>query len=339
MSALPRALGQEEESGTPKVTPLLLLTGFLGSGKTTLLNRWLASPGHPRIGVVVNEFGQVGIDGKLLPGTGILELSNGCVCCVRGTELWESALELVDRAGAEVLVVETSGLVEPQALLTQYELLPTHMADRLTLRGLVCVVDPQFVGEAVQRRSEARHQLELADRVLMSKLDLASAEELLSAHRLLDDLAVTSDRAGLSLRSSDHDVAEVLRWAFLPRTEPRRKRTMEVRHGASQLAAVSVRVKDPLLASPLHALLSELPGNILRAKGFVKIYDGPGLPLRDQIVHLAGHRVELQTPSPEVQAVLPTEGALVFIGEHLDESWLRLRLSACAAPLAAESAT
>ena len=90
---------------------------------------------------------------------------------------------------------------------------------------------------------------------------------------------------------------------------------------------------------PLHALLSELPGNILRAKGFVKIYDGPGLPLRDQIVHLAGHRVELQTPSPEVQAVLPTEGALVFIGEHLDESWLRLRLSACAAPLAAESAT
>ncbi|MBL8632129.1 MAG: GTP-binding protein [Myxococcales bacterium] len=334
MSALSPALGQEEESGTSPVTPLLLLTGFLGSGKTTLLNRWLASPGHPRIGVVVNEFGQVGIDGKLLPGTGILELSNGCVCCVRGTELWESALELVDRAGAEVLVVETSGLVEPQALLTQYELLPKHMASRLTLRGLVCVVDPQFVAEAVERRAEARHQLELADRVLMSKLDLASAEELLSAHRLLTDLAVTSDRAGLSLRSSDQEVAEVLRWAFQPRQEPRRKRaSLEVRHGASQLAAVSVRLPHPLLEPPLRVLLSELPGTILRAKGFVKLYDGPGLPLRDQIVHLAGHRVELQTPSPEVLAALPPEGALVFIGEHLDESWLRLRLSACTAPL------
>ena len=63
------------------------------------------------------------------------------------------------------------------------------------------------------RRGEARQQIELADRVLLSKLDLASAEELLAAHRLLDSLAATSDRVGLSLRSSDAEIAEVLRWA------------------------------------------------------------------------------------------------------------------------------
>ena len=327
----------EEESASTSVTPLLLLTGFLGSGKTTLLNRLLRSPGHPRIGVVVNEFGQVGVDGKLLPGSGIMELANGCVCCVRGTELWESALDLADRAGAEVLIVETSGLVEPQALLTQYELLPPAMAARIDLRGLLCVVDAQFVGEAVTRRAEARQQIELADRVLLSKLDLASAEELLAAHRLLDSLGATSDRVGLSLRSSDAEIAEVLRWAFGPRGQhSRRKRSgEEKRHGASQLQAVSVRLPGPLLGPPLQKLLDELPGEVLRAKGFVRLYEGPSHAERLMVVQLAGHRVELTEAPEEVRAAVQEhgDGALVFIGEHLDESWLRLRLSACAAQL------
>jgi G3E family GTPase len=330
------ARSDAEESASPPVSPLLLLTGFLGSGKTTLLNRLLSSPGHPRIGVVVNEFGQVGIDGKLLPGSGILELSNGCVCCVRGTELWESALELVDRAGAEVLIVETSGLVEPQALLTQYELLPAAMAARIDLRGLLCVVDVLQVSDSVQRRPEARQQIELADRLLLSKLDVASPEDLLRAHQLLDELSAATDRVGLSRKSSDHEVAEVLRWALGPRGEhSRRPRPVsELRHGSSQLQAVSVRLPRPLLGPPLQQLLDELPGDVLRAKGFVRLYQGAEQAERLMVVQLAGRRVELSEASAEVRAAAAGEGALVFIGEHLDESWLRLRLSACAAPLA-----
>ncbi|MFO0658028.1 MAG: GTP-binding protein [Polyangia bacterium] len=324
-----------EESATPIVTPLLLLTGFLGSGKTTLLNRLLSSPGHPRIGVVVNEFGQVGIDGKLLPGTGIMELANGCVCCVKGTELWESALELVDRAAAEVLIVETSGLVEPQALLTQYELLPSRLADRLSLRGLLCVVDALFVHEAVHRRPEAKQQIELADRLLISKLDLASADDLLNVHGLLDSLSATTDRVGVSLGSTDLEIAEVLRWAMAPLAKkPVRPRPASgARHGGTQLSAVSVRLPFPLLLLPLRRLLDELPGDVLRAKGFVWLYDPARKEKTLHVVQLAGHRVELTAASDEVRAATGEDGALVFIGERLDESWLRLRLSACAATL------
>ena len=329
----------EEESALPPVTPLLLLTGFLGSGKTTLLNRLLCSPGHPRIGVVVNEFGQVGIDGKLLTGSGILELASGCVCCVRGTELWESALELVDRAGAELLIVETSGLVEPQALLTQYELLPTKLAARIELRGLLCVVDALHVKESLLRRPEVRQQIERADRLLLSKLDLVSAEELLRTHRLLDELGASTDRVGLSLHSTDSEVAEVLRWALGPRGEhsQRQRSASEVRHGARQLQAVSVRLPQPLLEPPLRQLLDELPGEVLRAKGLVRLYEGAQEPERLMVVQLAGRRVELCEASPESKAHAVTDGALVFIGEQLDESWLRLRLSACQAPICRKS--
>ncbi len=325
------AISDAEESATPKVTPLLLLTGFLGSGKTTLLNRLLSSPGHPRIGVVVNEFGQVGIDGKLLPGTGIMELSNGCVCCVKGTELWESALELVDRAGADVLIVETSGLVEPQALLTQYELLPERLAERLELRGLLCVVDALFVGEAVTRRTEARQQIELADRLLISKLDLATSLDLRKVHELLDSLSAASDRAGMSVSSTDGEMAEILRWAMGGRTSHSRNRRPQTggRHGATQLQAVSVSLPGALLLVPLRRLLDELPGEVLRAKGFVWIYDPDSQTRTLMVVQLAGHRLELTEASAEVRAATRGDGALVFIGEHLDESWLRLRLSAC----------
>ena len=101
MSALPRALGQEEESGTPKVTPLLLLTGFLGSGKTTLLNRWLAQaaqqPQAPRIAVLVNDFGAIHIDAALVQqaGSDAIALSNGCVCCAIGDDLSDALQALL----------------------------------------------------------------------------------------------------------------------------------------------------------------------------------------------------------------------------------------------------
>src|SRR4051794_24369134 len=91
-------------------TPLLLITGFLGSGKTTLINRWLRQQTGVRLGVVVNEFGQIGIDGALLGPGDILELSDGCVCCAKGTELWEAAVSLIDRAAATHVLVETSGV-------------------------------------------------------------------------------------------------------------------------------------------------------------------------------------------------------------------------------------
>ena len=356
----------------PGQTPFLLVTGFLGSGKTTLINRWLRCTSGPRLGVVVNEFGQVGIDGALLQqrgdGRAILELANGCVCCVRGTEMWDAALELVDRAGAEVILIETSGLVEPEALLQQYDLLPAEMARRVDLRGLLCVVDPLQVEEAITRRAEALHQIEHSDCMLLNKLDCATPTQVRAAHGLLDRLGASRERAGLSLDASDDTVAGILRWALTSqdrRAIPHDKRPacpacdgphdaaadagstphahacQAAPHGGKQLMAVSLHEAQPLLREPLLQLFSDLSGSaanaeaptggphgdVLRAKGIVRVLDSDNKP-QLAAVHLAGHQIELQ-PLQANPDTLPTGSTLVFIGEDLDEPWLRIRLSAC----------
>lgn len=345
-----------ESARKAAATPLLLITGFLGSGKTTFINRLLALPRsftalQPRLGVVVNEFGQIGIDGALLAqaagdsGTGIMELANGCVCCIRGTEMWESALELVDRAGAEVLLVETSGLVEPRILLEQYRLLPDKTKSRIDLRGLLCAVDALHVRDSIDKRLEVTQQLTLADRLLLTKLDVASAAQVADAHQLLDELKATSERASISFGSTEAEVANVLRWALGPRVE--KKKTAKShdhdhddhdhrhdhRHGGRQLAAVSLHEAQPLLAAPLLQLLRELSGDVLRAKGIVRVLGAPWQSASDQAetvaaLHLAGRRVELQPLTPS-STPLPEGSTLVFIGESIDENWLRLRLSGC----------
>lgn len=355
-----------ESSRKAAATPLLLITGFLGSGKTTFINRLLALPRsftalQPKLGVVVNEFGQIGIDGALLAqaagdsGTGIMELANGCVCCIRGTEMWESALELVERAGAEVLLVETSGLVEPRILLEQYRLLPEKTRSRIDLRGLLCVVDVLHVRESIDKRTEVLQQLTLADRLLLTKLDVADASQVADVHRLLDELKATSERACISFGSAEAEVANVLRW-MLSRVEKKAAESHDhdsehhdhehdsdhdPRHRGRQLSAVSMHESQPLLAAPLIQLLRELSGDVLRAKGIVRVLGAPwqtGTVSESTetvaALHLAGRRVELQ-PLPPSKTPLPEGSTLVFIGESIDENWLRLRLAGCRSRLIA----
>ena len=335
-------------------TPLVLITGFLGSGKTTLINRLLQLPGPPKLGVVVNEFGQIGIDGALLAGTEILELANGCVCCVKGTEMWESASELILRAGAEVLLVETSGMVEPGVLLAQYDLLPAPLRERIELRGLLCLVDVRHIQEARTRRSEVDAQLRLADRLLFTKGDISRPEELAAAHQLLDELGASTDRAGVTPTTPLGEVKNLLRWA-LGKGAAKKPAKVHVHHeapdakacsadeprhhhagpsGGQQLVAVSLQEPRPLLAAPLQQLLRELPGEVLRVKGLVRVLElepsGQSV-LRLCVLQLAGRIVELVPASPATASAAPPGSTLVFIGEALDESWLRLRLSACCA--------
>lgn len=327
-------------------TPILLLTGFLGSGKTTLLNRLLRTPTGARLGVVVNEFGQVGIDGALLGPGDIVEMSDGCVCCAQGTELWEAALSLVDRAGATQLVVETSGIAEPAALQQQFDELPDSLHRRLDLLGTLCVVDVLHVRDSVARREEARRQILQAGRILLSKLDLCDAAGLEAAHRLLDELGAVTDRAGLLPGASAAELQQTLRWALLPgaaRAPGAERATGNGRASGTerasgngrprhsrQLGAVSLRQAAPLLGGPLQRLLLELPGEVLRAKGFVRLAGG-----ELAVVQLAGRRVELRPCTPEEAQRAPAESVLVFIGEGLDEDWLRMRLSACSVAQAA----
>jgi G3E family GTPase len=326
--------------------PLLLVTGFLGSGKTTLINRWLRTRTGAKLGVLVNEFGQIGIDGALLGPGDVLELSDGCVCCASGRELWESARDLGARSGVTHLLVETSGIADPGVLLQQYEELPTALLSSFELRGVLCLVDTLHIEASLARRAEARRQVLEADRLILSKADLCPGERLAEVHTLLDEMGATPERAVIGPGAGTDEVAQALAWAFSPPRLRAAERTQDTGHRHDpphpdgQLSAVSVAERRPLLETPLRRLLSELPDSVLRAKGFVRLVPAQGGDVQVAVVQRCGTRVELRPATVEEAAAAPAGSTLVFIGEGLDrsEAWLRLRLSACRVPDATRGA-
>jgi G3E family GTPase len=153
--------------------PTTVLTGFLGAGKTTLLNRILAEPGAGRIAVVVNEFGEVGIDGQLVAPTAetIIELNNGCVCCtVRGDLIAALGRLLESGIVFDRVVIETSGLADPAPVIQSF-ILDEVLRARFALDAIVTVVDARHLALQLAH-DEAREQIAFADVILLNKVDL-----------------------------------------------------------------------------------------------------------------------------------------------------------------------
>ena len=165
--------------------PVTVVTGFLGAGKTTLIRRFLASPEGQGTAVIVNEFGAVGIDDALLRGAAeeTVLLGNGCVCCITRTDL-QLALRrlLIDRERGSVpnfarVVIETSGLADPAPILQTFST-DRALGAEFHIEVMLAVVDA-VTGEAtLNNAAEARKQVILADRLIVSKSDLAAAAGL-----------------------------------------------------------------------------------------------------------------------------------------------------------------
>src|SRR4051812_22991597 len=162
--------------------PVTVITGFLGSGKTTLVRELLRRPEGANTAIVINEYGEVGIDDALLRASSdaTVLLGNGCVCCTVRTDLQESLRALyADRARGAVpsfqrVIIETSGLADPGPVLQTFAS-DRALGEEFHLQALVAVVDaPGGVGN-LDRMPEARHQAALADRIVLSKTDRADA--------------------------------------------------------------------------------------------------------------------------------------------------------------------
>jgi G3E family GTPase len=157
--------------------PTTVITGFLGAGKTTLVNHILDATRPMQIGIVVNEFGEVGIDGQLIVADeeAVVEINNGCVCCTVRTDLVASVRDLLDRFGdrLERLIVETSGLADPAPVLQTF-LADPDVRERVELEAVVAVVDARHA-DAQLADDIAREQVVFADRIVINKTDVASA--------------------------------------------------------------------------------------------------------------------------------------------------------------------
>src|SRR3954453_10512323 len=162
--------------------PVTVVTGFLGSGKTTLIRELLGRPEGANTAIVINEYGEIGIDDALLrtSSDATVLLGNGCLCCTVRTDLQQSLRALfADRARGAVpsferVVIETSGLADPGPVLQTFAS-GRALGDAFHLQGMVTVVDvPGGVGN-LARMAEARQQVALADRIVLSKTDCADA--------------------------------------------------------------------------------------------------------------------------------------------------------------------
>jgi G3E family GTPase len=167
------------ETNSEKI-PVTVLTGYLGAGKTTLLNRILSEPHGKKYAVIVNEFGEIGIDNDLIVGADeeVFEMNNGCICCTVRGDLIRIIDGLMRRKGKfDAIIVETTGLADP-APVAQTFFVDENVGKNTRLDAVVTVADAKWLRDRLRDAPEAKNQIAFADVILINKTDLVTAEEL-----------------------------------------------------------------------------------------------------------------------------------------------------------------
>jgi G3E family GTPase len=160
--------------------PVTVLTGYLGAGKTTLLNRILSEPHGKKYAVIVNEFGEIGIDNDLVVGADeeVFEMNNGCICCTVRGDLVRIIDGLMRRKGKfDAIIVETTGLADP-APVAQTFFVDENVGRKTKLDAVVTVADARWLQDRLKDAPEAKNQIAFADVILINKTDLVNADEL-----------------------------------------------------------------------------------------------------------------------------------------------------------------
>src|SRR5271169_722183 len=165
---------------SPDKIPVTVLTGYLGAGKTTLLNRILSEPHGQKYAVIVNEFGEIGIDNDLIVGADeeVFEMNNGCICCTVRGDLVRIIDGLMRRKGKfDAIIVETTGLADP-APVAQTFFVDESVGRKTKLDAVVTVADAKWLNDRLKDAPEAKNQIAFADVILINKTDLVSPDEL-----------------------------------------------------------------------------------------------------------------------------------------------------------------
>lgn len=325
--------------------PVIVLTGYLGSGKTTLLNRILTEDRSKRYGVIVNEFGEIGIDADLVEGADeeLIEMTNGCVCCtVRGDLIRTARALLAGRRHIDTLVVETTGLARPGPVAQSF-LLDATLAEHTVLDSITTMVDARNIRARLADSAEAAEQVAVADQIVLNKLDLVSNDERAAVEAAMRALNPTAPvhpavRANTALDSIlDRGGFDLARLDAVPRNDADHDHGHEHGHDhdhghdhLSDIESVSLRSAAPMDAGRLEAwlgdLLAEQGEDVLRAKGVISLA-GEDRRLAVQAVHTL-FEGELGRPWRQGDR---RESRFVFIGRRLDEAALRAGFESCAA--------
>jgi G3E family GTPase len=337
--------------------PVTVLTGYLGAGKTTLLNRILSEPHGKRYAVIVNEFGEIGIDNELVVGADeeVFEMNNGCICCTVRGDLIRIIEGLMKRKGSfDAIIVETTGLADP-APVAQTFFVDQDVQALARLDAVVTVADAKWLAARLRDAPEAKNQIAFADVIVLNKTDLVSAAELREVEARIR--AINPYAKLHRAQRCDVAIADVLeRKAFdLDRIIEIEPDFLEVDdhdhdhhdhdhdhhhdhahgHGLKHyhdehMQSISIRLDgdvDPGKFMPWINELTQTEGpNILRCKGIVAFADEP-----KRFVFQGVHMMLDGEPQREWKNGEKRESKVVFIGRDLKEEEIRKGFLACAA--------
>jgi G3E family GTPase len=302
--------------------PVTVVTGFLGAGKTTLIRRFLESPEGQGTAVIVNEFGVVGIDDALVRDSAeqTVLLGNGCVCCITRSDLQLALRQLlIDRErglapGFARIVIETSGLADPAPILQTFST-DRALGGEFHIDVLLAVVDAMNGEANLKTAAEARKQVILADRLVISKSDLAGAAEVELLIRHLQELnpRAAIDVAVAGALDPDQFIA--------PATAERSGFIAEAEHSDGIASFVLERQKPmrwPAFTRAMETLIALRGGDLLRVKGILNVAGCQGPVIVQYVQHLAHPPVELQSWPDQNR-----NSRIVFITRKIAETQVR----------------
>ncbi len=320
--------------------PVSVITGYLGSGKTTILKKLLANPDYCDTAVIINEFGEIGLDHDLIETSDedLVTLKTGCLCCKMRGDLVETLDDLLSRRDAgeissfKRVVIETSGVADPVPILQGLMVDPSTIQN-FELDRVVTAVDAVTGANTVGQESEAAKQIAVADRLVLTKTDLVDGEndELSNLVRELNPstecVAVSHGEVSPSVLFGDHqESTPTSRLEFLksvgnsPRSSPD--------HTSGAISTFALVREQPIPAVALTLFLEALADHcgegLLRLKGLVQIEENLNQPA---VIHGVQHVFHPPTwldqwPSQDQRT------RMVFIGRNLSERWVHALLRA-----------
>ena len=343
----------------PAKIPVTVLTGYLGAGKTTLLNRILSEPHGKKYAVIVNEFGEIGIDNELVVNADeeVFEMNNGCICCTVRGDLVRIIDGLMRRKGKfDAIIVETTGLADP-APVAQTFFMDEQVGAKTKLDAVVTVADAKWLKDRLKDAPEAKNQIAFADVILLNKTDLvtkAELEEIEARIRGINPYARLhrTERAKIDIaevlgrNAFDLDRILDIEPAFLEKDEHDHHHDHDHDHAHGhdhhhhhgglkhyhdeEMQSISIKTEKPLNPDKFFPWVQDLVAtdgrDILRCKGILNFKDDP-----ERFVFQGVHMILDGDHQRKWRDDEKRDSRLVFIGRKLPEDKIRKGFESCIA--------
>jgi G3E family GTPase len=319
--------------------PLTIFTGFLGSGKTTLINTIIEQNKNIRFGLIINEFGEVGIDGQIIDNSGeeLVEMSNGCLCCVVRKDLEEAVMKIAQSGKVDYILIEASGLAEPMPIAQTFAM--NDLNGAIQLDSVVATLDASNYMVTKDTYKIAVEQIEFADIIVLNKLNEASESDTETITQLIYKI---NPEAQVIHNDNDFNsqlLIETGRWSIDKLSEHNTDHDSHDHHNhehqhkhehdeVDEVVFTTTKILNPEKMDDW--MQNKFPKNVIRAKGFLRL----PIPTDDQpfgifLFQMVGSKKKLDQFTPTRPDFDKLKSIIVLIGKKINKTKVLEDLSKC----------